>query len=117
VESLSSYSSSLKEDDDMDDQEAAPSSSAHFGQQLANRRQGKRGAQKAKASAEFERMGMKTAPGVAKAVDMIDAWTLLTGRFLRSYPLLRIAFVVYLALIHLWAIVILAVHTHSLDLE
>jgi hypothetical protein len=123
VESLSTFSSSaLKDDDDDDDHEAlgsgSASSAAHYGQHLANRKPGKRGGGKAKgASAEFERMGVKTGPRVAKAVDMIDAWTLVTGRFLRSYPLLRIAFVAYLALIHLWAIVILAVHTHSLDLE
>lgn len=114
---------------------------------------------KGKMLGEFEKMGVHTGPNVAKAVDMIDTWTLVTGRlvqqwyipyggflcmllhhfcwcvvvrqlvfstntlavdddrFLRHYPLLRMSFVLYLLLIHLWALVILAVQTHSLDLE
>jgi hypothetical protein len=121
VESLSIYSSHKDDDDDDPSSAASGSISSPYpqhqgqGQQLANRKGTKK--QKSKVSAEFERMGVRTAPSVAKAVDMIDAWTLITGRFLRHYPLLRMSFVLYLVLIHLWAIVILAVHTHSLDLE
>lgn len=89
--------------------------SSHFGQQVAQRKFPKK--QKSRISSEFEKIGVKTVPSVAKAVDIIDGWTLVTGKFLRHYPLLRISFVMYLVLIHLWAIVILAVHTHSLDLE
>jgi hypothetical protein len=117
VESLSMYSH--KDDDDQDPSSAISTSSSPYPQQqhqqLANRKPTKK--QKSQVSAEFERMGVRAAPSVAKAVDMIDAWTLITGRFLRNYPLLRMSFVLYLVLIHLWAIVILAVHTHSLDLE
>jgi len=33
-----------------------------------------------KVSSDLEKMGVKPGPGVKKAVDMIDSWTLLTGR-------------------------------------
>jgi hypothetical protein len=68
-----------------------------------------------KVLSDLEKYGVKAGPGVAKAVSLIDAWTLVTGRFLRNYPLLRLAFVVYLFLIHIWAIVLLAMQTHSLE--
>lgn len=35
---------------------------------------------KGKVLGEFERMGVRAGPNVARAVDMIDTWTLLTGR-------------------------------------
>lgn len=111
--------SSHKDDDEEPDLESSSSTSTmttQYGQQIAQRKFPKNQKSK-KMSSEFEKMGVKAVPSVAKAVDMIDGWTLITGRFLRHYPLLRISFVVYLVLIHLWAIVILAVHTHSLDLE
>lgn len=36
---------------------------------------------KGKVLGEFEKMGVHAGPSVAKAVDMLDTWTLLTGRY------------------------------------
>ena len=38
-------------------------------------------------------------------------------RFLRSYPLARLGFVVYLLVLHFWVLFILLIHTHTLDIE
>ena len=38
-------------------------------------------------------------------------------RFLRSYPLVRMGFVLYLLVLHLWVFVVLGWQTHSLDLD
>jgi hypothetical protein len=38
-------------------------------------------------------------------------------RFLRHYPLVRLCFVLYLLLLHVWVFVVIAVHTHSLELD
>jgi hypothetical protein len=62
-------------------------------------------------------LGVHASPRVAKAVDTIDTWTLITGRHLKAYPLLRLTFVMYLLLIHLWAFCLLAYHAHTLDLD
>ena len=67
----------------------------------------------------LERIGVKirSAPQVAKAVDAMDTLTLITGKFLRSYPLLRLAFVLYLLILHLWVLLVLVVRMETIDIE
>jgi hypothetical protein len=65
----------------------------------------------------LEKIGLKTAPGVAKAVDLLDSWTMLIIRLVRSHPLVRLGIAIYLVALHVWVIIILAIHTHSLELE
>jgi hypothetical protein len=36
-------------------------------------------------------------------------------RYLRLYPVMRLAFVFYLVFLHLWAFVVLIFHAHSLE--
>lgn len=67
--------------------------------------------------ADLEKLGVKPGQNVTNAVNFVDNWTLITGRFLRNYPLMRIAFVFYLLLLHLWVLVILAVTTHNLEVS
>ena len=55
--------------------------------------------------------------GVAKAVDAMDGLTLLTGKFLRSYPLLRLAFVIYLLVLHMWVLLVLVVKMETIEIE
>ena len=50
-----------------------------------------------------------------QAVSWIDNYTLITGRLLRSYSLLRLGFVLYLLILHIWVFVVIAFHTHSLE--
>ncbi len=52
---------------------------------------------------------------MTNAVNMVDMWTLGIGRYLRSYPLTRIAFVAYLISLHVWVFFVLAMHTHNLE--
>jgi hypothetical protein len=63
------------------------------------------------------RLGVHASLRVANAVDTIDTWTLITGRHLKAYLLLRLTFVMYLLLIHLWAFCLLAYHALDLDNE
>jgi hypothetical protein len=70
-----------------------------------------------RASQDLESLGVHPSPRVTQAVDMIDTWTLITGRQLKAYPLLRLTFVFYLLFIHVWAFCLLAYHAHSLDLD
>jgi len=66
---------------------------------------------------DLEKIGVKPSLGVTRAVNMIDAWTIVTGRFLRNYPLARLAFVLYLLVLHSWVLVVLVIKTHSLELD
>lgn len=68
-----------------------------------------------RAAAEMERYGVKAPKPVATAVNAIDSWTLVTGRYLRTSPLIRVAITIYLLVLHVWVFVVLAMHTHSLD--
>ena len=38
-------------------------------------------------------------------------------RLLRNHPLLRLFFLLYLLILHIWVFIILAMHTHSLELD
>lgn len=68
-----------------------------------------------KVISDLARLGVRPPDRVGKAVDLLDGWTLLTGRFLRSYPLVRLGFVCYLFVLHMWALLLLVVHVHTLD--
>ena len=68
-----------------------------------------------RASAEMEKYGMKAPKPVASAVNAIDSWTLVTGRYLRSSPLVRVGITVYLVVLHLWVFFVLALHTNTLE--
>lgn len=74
------------------------------------------GVQQTQLISDLEKMGMRPNAGVGRAMTLIDTYALITGRFLRSYPLVRLGFVFYLLLLHLWALFILVLHTHGLDL-
>jgi hypothetical protein len=54
---------------------------------------------------------------VAATIDAIDSWVVDTGGFLRHEPLARLAFVLYLILLHLWAFCLVLFHTHSFEKE
>ena len=51
----------------------------------------------------------------AQRVDALDKFALDTGRFLRYNPMARLLFLVYLIMLHLWALVVLAFHSHNLE--
>ena len=48
---------------------------------------------------------------MASAVNAIDSWTLITGRYLRSSPLVRVGITMYLLALHVW--VFRAGHAYS----
>ncbi len=48
---------------------------------------------------------------------MIDGWANLTGRFLRSYPLARLGFVLYLLVLHVWVVFVLVLHMETLQMQ
>jgi hypothetical protein len=54
---------------------------------------------------------------VASTIDAIDSWVVDTGSFLRHEPLARLAFLLYLLLLHLWAFCLVLFHTHSFEKE
>ena len=62
-------------------------------------------------------MGVRPTEGVARAVNLIDSWTFMTGKFLRRYPLVRLGFITYLLVLHLWVFFIIGIHTHNLELD
>jgi chromosome segregation ATPase len=73
-------------------------------------------ASNAKVISDLEKFGVKPNASVSRAVTMIDSFALCTGKFLRSNPLIRLAFVMYFILLHLWVFFILVIHTHALEL-
>jgi len=56
------------------------SSNSHDIEDGVRRRGHKPSGEKGKVITEFERIGVKAGPNVVRAVDMIDTWTLVTGR-------------------------------------
>jgi hypothetical protein len=52
---------------------------------------------------------------VLNTVDALDKFALETGRFLRYNPMARLLFLMYLILLHLWALFILAFHSHQIE--
>jgi chromosome segregation ATPase len=54
---------------------------------------------------------------VAATIDAIDSWVVDTGGFLRHEPLARLAFLLYLILLHLWAFCLVLFHAHSFEKE
>jgi len=93
------------------------SSSSSAGSAFGGSQQSGQDIRRTKVISDLEKIGVKPGARVATAVNMIDTWTMLSGRFLRSYPLARLGFVFYLLVLHLWALFILVLHTHSLDLD
>lgn len=65
----------------------------------------------------YAKTGVRANPAVAGAMNALDGWMLVTGRFLKNYPILRLAFLLYLLMLHLWALVILAIHLHSIEID
>jgi len=65
------------------------------------------------------RLGEKPlkAERVGKFVDLLDRWSVETGRFLRINPLARGAFLLYLLGLHLWTISLLMFHAHTFEAE
>ena len=64
---------------------------------------------------ELEQLGVRPNASVVKAMHTIDSFTLLIGRFLRTHSIVRIFFVIYLLMLHIWVFVILAMHVHTID--
>lgn len=101
-----------------DDEDVAAMEGGRGGIQRRGRSAGRNGKKDDDAdnvSSAIERYGVKTPARVAKAIDGIDALSLDFGRVLRSHPLVRVGFVAYLCLLHVWVFVVLAMHTHSLE--
>ena len=66
---------------------------------------------------DLEKMGVRPTEGVKRAVNLLDSYTFMTGKFLRRYPLIRLLFICYLLFLHLWVFFIIGMHTHSLELD
>ena len=66
---------------------------------------------------EFEKLGVRSDASFGHAINGIDSWTLLSGRFLKAYPLLRLGFVFYLVMLHVWVFAVLAYHTATMEME
>jgi len=54
----------------------------------------------------------KTREKVGNFVDVVDTWAMDTGSYFRSSPLARVIFLVYLAVLHLWAFCLVLFHFH-----
>mmetsp|Transcript_1304 Transcript_1304/g.2134 ORF Transcript_1304/g.2134 Transcript_1304/m.2134 type:complete len:794 (-) Transcript_1304:76-2457(-) len=52
---------------------------------------------------------------IGKAIDAVDKFSQDTGKYLRSNPLARGGFIVYLLVLHLWTFVVLFLHTHKFE--
>ena len=82
----------------------------------------------------YHQIGLRPNAFATSAVNAIDTWMLQTGRYtilscnsflnqtpfpryLRHYPLLRLAFILYLTMLHFWVLVVLVVHLHSLEID
>jgi len=54
-------------------------------------------------------------PKVAQVVDVIDRCSIVAGHYLRAYPVVRLVFLCYFCLLHLWAFCVLVFHTHQIE--
>jgi len=55
----------------------------------------------------------QNAERVGKAIDVLDTFSMQTGKFLRSNPFARGGFILYLLLLHSWTLVIIVFHAHN----
>ena len=62
------------------------------------------------------RGGSEAHEAVGMAIDALDRWSVETGAYLRTDPLARGVFLLYLVLLHLWALFLLFFHVHN-DLD
>ena len=54
---------------------------------------------------------------IAVTIDAIDSFVVETGSFMRHEPLARLAFLLYLIVLHLWAFCLVLFHAHSFEKE
>lgn len=54
---------------------------------------------------------------VAATIDAVDSFLVETGSFMRHEPLARLAFLLYLIVLHLWAFCLVLFHAHSFEKE
>lgn len=60
----------------------------------------------------FIKLDSRRGEKVGNFVDVVDTWALDTGSFFRNYPLARLIFLLYLAVLHLWAFCLVLFHFH-----
>jgi len=54
---------------------------------------------------------------IAATIDAVDSFLVETGSFMRHEPLARLAFLMYLVVLHLWAFCLVLFHAHSFEKE
>jgi len=52
---------------------------------------------------------------LARAVDQLDRFAMDTGNFLKNEPVARLFFLIYLIMLHMWALAILVWHSHQIE--
>jgi len=52
---------------------------------------------------------------VADMIDSIDLWSIQTGMLMKNNPIIRLAFLMYLLVMHIWVLFVLVFHAHNLE--
>jgi len=52
---------------------------------------------------------------IGEAIDVVDAWSVETGTYLRRNPIARGLFLLYLMMLHLWTLGLLIFHSHRYE--
>ena len=52
---------------------------------------------------------------VGKAIDALDTFSVQTGKFLRTNPMARGGFLLYLIILHIWTFLVLFLHAHNYE--
>jgi hypothetical protein len=106
--------SSLQDSDDLYDRMEAAPLSASSRTTMRNRN--------GRASSASIRSAINMNPGqgdkrekIGNAIDAVDSFSVQTGKYLRSNPLARAGFLLYLFLIHLWTFALFIFHAHGFE--
>lgn len=66
---------------------------------------------------EFEKFGLNNNSKMSQFLNFIDVSTYSVGRYLKTNPLLRLLFIVYFIILHIYILIFMIVHLYLFDIE
>lgn len=66
---------------------------------------------------EFEKLGVKNNSKISQILNFIDSTTYSMGRYLKTNPLLRLLFIVYFFILHIYIFILILVQLYLFDIE
>lgn len=66
---------------------------------------------------EFEKLGIKNNSKISQFLNFVDVSTYSMGRYLKTNPLLRLVFIIYFLVLHIYIFILVLVQLYLFDIE